>query len=183
MKSVGPSGSWGRERSMRGSVSPAKWWAAKGSWSAIMVILHGASVSRRRITRSGARPPASGDLSATIHDALTLSSTARSLVANSSSARTGFDRKSSMLTARQLSRAFFMTRALSAMIGKCPPVSLSRSRIACETWKGTSREWFARVRLIAGPSAPALLWHRGTCRACQTARCLQGSGRREPGPA
>ena len=36
---------------MRGSVRSAKWWARDNSWSAVMVILLGASVSRRRITR------------------------------------------------------------------------------------------------------------------------------------
>ena len=57
---------------MRGSVRSAKWWARDNSWSAVMVILLGASVSRWRITRSWDRSPPSAVPSECPHGAPTL---------------------------------------------------------------------------------------------------------------
>ena len=53
---------------MRGSVSPAKWWAMESSWSVVMVILLSSSGSRR-ITRSLGRPPPSAVTSECPHGA------------------------------------------------------------------------------------------------------------------
>ena len=65
------SSSWSRERSMRGSVNSAKWWARESSWSAVMAILLDASGSRR-ITRSRGRSPPSAVTSECPHGAPTL---------------------------------------------------------------------------------------------------------------